>query len=219
MSNKPEENTFRKSIYERMNLKETDELLAIWRKGNHEEWTEMALDVVKEILLERLGEIPSEEEKRDIGSATLSLPTQDERVMASLSHITAILPFMGMIAPIVIWVTQKEKSKYVAFHALQALGFQLSMVVAWFIAMGCYIASFFATFLSIPFASSSTIAQSNQPLFGSAFLVPFVVFGAMFIGEFALIVYGIIGAIMTFQGKPFRYVFIGNQVERFLAPK
>ena len=154
-----------------------------------------------------------------MGNSTSLTPTQDERVMAALSHVSAILPFMGMVAPIIIWVTQKEKSKYVAFQALQAMGFQLSMIVAWFIGMGCYMASFFATFLSIPFASSSSSTQPVEPLFSLAFLVPFVVLGVIFIGGFTFIVYGIVGAVMTFQGKPFRYVLIGNWVERFLRPK
>jgi uncharacterized Tic20 family protein len=56
-------------------------------------------------------------------------PTQDDRIMAALSHITVILPFFGVVAPIIIWVTQKEKSQYVAFQALQALAYQLSLIV------------------------------------------------------------------------------------------
>ncbi len=73
-------------------------------------------------------------------------PTQDERVMAALAHISAILPFMGVTPPIVIWVTQKGKSKYVAFQALQALAYQLSMIVVWFIGGGCYFCSLLTTF-------------------------------------------------------------------------
>ena len=143
-------------------------------------------------------------------------PTQDERVMAALSHIGVLLPMMGVIAPIIIWVTQKDKSKYVAFQALQALVFQLSMIAAWFIGMGCYMFSFFGTFFMIPFASSFESSQSVSPLFGLTFLVPFLVFGAMFIGGFLFIVYGVIGAIMVFQGKPFRYMLIGKRMERFM---
>jgi hypothetical protein len=60
MSKKPEEITFRNGIYERMNLKETDELLEIWRYGDRDEWTDIALDIVKEILIDRLGKIPLE---------------------------------------------------------------------------------------------------------------------------------------------------------------
>jgi uncharacterized Tic20 family protein len=142
-------------------------------------------------------------------------PTQDERVMAALSHVSALLPMMGVIAPIVIWVTQKEKSKYVAFQSLQALAYQLSMILAWFIGMGCYMFSFFGTFFTLPFSDSS---QPPSPLFAIGFIIPFLVFGAIFIGGFLFIIYGIVAAVMAFQGKPFRYVIIGNRVERFMHP-
>ena len=48
----------KRGIYERMDQKETDELLEIWENGNREEWTDMAFDVIKEILLKRLGKVP-----------------------------------------------------------------------------------------------------------------------------------------------------------------
>jgi len=148
---------------------------------------------------------------------TLS-PTQDERVMAALSHGSALLPMLGIIAPIIIWVTQKEKSKYVAFQSLQALAYQLIMIAAYFVAMGCYMLTFFGTFLTMPFASSSN-SQSVDPIFGLAFMIPFLVFGAIFIGGFFFVAYGIIGAIMVIQGKPFRYIIIGNKVESYMQSK
>ena len=60
-----EKDLLRKQIYERMSFRETDELLEIWRKGDRAEWTETALNVVQEILLDRLGEIPSQVEKQE----------------------------------------------------------------------------------------------------------------------------------------------------------
>lgn len=143
-------------------------------------------------------------------------PTQDERVMAALSHVSALLPMIGVIAPIVIWVTQKEKSKYVAFQALQALAYQLCMILAWFVGMGCYMVSFFGTFFTLPFSDSS---QPSNPIFTMGFIIPFLVIGAIFIGGIFFVIYGIVGAVMTFQGKPFRYVIIGKRVERFMQPK
>ena len=75
MNNKSEENTFRKGIYERMNLKETDELLAIWRREDHEEWTEAALGVVKEILIDRLGEIPLKKGANELENESVDTST------------------------------------------------------------------------------------------------------------------------------------------------
>ena len=146
-------------------------------------------------------------------------PTQDERVMAALAQISVLVPFLGVVAPIVIWVTQKDKSRYVAFQSLQAIAFQLTMILAWFVGMGCYMCSFFSVFLVIPFASSMESSQSLSPLFGVPFFIPFLIFGLMFLGGFLFILYGIVAAVMTFQGRPFRYAIIGRRVEQFLQAK
>ena len=149
----------------------------------------------------------------DLNSLT---PTQDERVMASLSHVSALLPMMGVIAPIVIWVTQREKSEYVAFQALQALAYQLCMIAAWIIGWGFYMCSSFGMIAFIPFMSSSGSSHSLDPLFFIAMIIPFLVLGAIFLGGFVFVVYGVVGAVMVFQGKTFRYILIGTRVEHFM---
>ena len=82
-------------------------------------------------------------------------PTQNDRIMAALAHTAAILPMWGIVAAIVIWVTQKDKSEYVGFQALQAIAYQLIMVLAWFAGMALYMGSFLVVILSIPSGSSS----------------------------------------------------------------
>jgi uncharacterized Tic20 family protein len=148
-----------------------------------------------------------------------SAPSQDDRVMAALSHISILMPLMGIVVPIVIWVTQKDKSQYVAFQALQAAGFQISLIAAYFIGMGCYMCSFFSMFLSIPLSAAFSSDQSFNPLSGIGFAFPLLVVGAIFMVGFAFIVYGVVGAVMAFQGKPFQYIFIGNRVERFMQQR
>jgi uncharacterized Tic20 family protein len=145
--------------------------------------------------------------------------TQDDRVMAGLAHISALLPLMGVIVPIVIWVTQKEKSKYVAFQALQALAYQLTMILAWFIGMACYMLSFFSIFVTSFIGSAASDSPALYPFLGFSVLIPFMVFGAIFIGGFAFVVYGAVGGVLAFLGKPFRYIVIGKRVERFMQPK
>ena len=142
-------------------------------------------------------------------------PNQNDKIMAALGHISVVLPLFGLIAPIVIWATQKEKSKYVSFQALQAIAYQLIMIFAYFIAMGCYMLSFLSTFLTIPFANGPS-GTPPSPFFMVGFVIPFLIFGAIFIGGALFILYGIIGAVLTIQGKDFRYFIIGNRVASFL---
>jgi hypothetical protein len=51
-------NDLRKQIHDSLNLKETDELVEIWATNDRVEWSEPAFDVLKEILEQRLGEVP-----------------------------------------------------------------------------------------------------------------------------------------------------------------
>ena len=145
------------------------------------------------------------------------IPTQDERIMAALSHLSAILPMWGIIAPIIIWATQREKSAYVRFQSLQALAFQLSIILLWFVGFGCYFLSFFAMFLGIA-TFAEAFEQSGPP--GPFFLLfpglPLCIMGTVFFLSFLYVVYGLIGAVMTLQGRSFRYAIIGSRIERFL---
>jgi uncharacterized Tic20 family protein len=143
-----------------------------------------------------------------------SIPTQNDKIMAALAHISAVLPFWGVIAPIIIWATQKDKSEYVGFQALQAIAYQLVMILAWFIGMGCYMISFFSIFLSMPF--SRTSGGTNLPF---PFIAPFIIFGAIFMGGAIFVIYGIIGAVNVFQGKNFHYLVIGNSLAKYLQKK
>ena len=54
------ENEIRKQITSAMQLKETDELIAIYSKQNEDEWSVEALEVVEQILVERLGSLPAD---------------------------------------------------------------------------------------------------------------------------------------------------------------
>jgi len=144
-----------------------------------------------------------------------SEPTQNDKIMAALAHVSAMLPMMGVIAPIIIWATQKDKSEYVAFQALQAIVYQLLMIFAWFVGMGCYMLSAFSTILTIPLTSGyESNPESLLPMLG--FIFPLFIFGVIFIGGVIFVIYGVVGAVMTFQGKDFRYAVIGNRLTKYL---
>src|SRR3990172_7502605 len=148
---------------------------------------------------------------------TSPAPAQNDKIMAALAHVSALLPLMGVIAPIIIWANQKDKSEFVAFQALQAVAYQLLMILAWFVGMGCYMLSFFTTFLTIPFAGSGSETDPTvAPFFMIGFLIPFIIFGVIFVGGAIFILYGLVGAIMTFQGKDFRYIIIGQPLASYL---
>jgi hypothetical protein len=48
----------REQIYKDFNIRETKDLLDIWQNGNIDEWEEIVFEIVKEILIDRLGFLP-----------------------------------------------------------------------------------------------------------------------------------------------------------------
>ncbi|MEM0996633.1 MAG: DUF4870 domain-containing protein [Bacteroidota bacterium] len=59
--------------------------------------------------------------------------TSDEKTWATFAHLGFIagfiIPFGGILTPLIIWLTQREKSEYVAYHAKESLNFQLSVLI------------------------------------------------------------------------------------------
>src|SRR5688572_7263396 len=69
-----------------------------------------------------------------MGSPSSAELTQDEKLWAMLAHLAGLLgyavAFGQYIGPLVIYLLYKDKSRFVAFHALQSLYFQLGVLVA-----------------------------------------------------------------------------------------
>ena len=137
----------------------------------------------------------------------VSAHSSDERTMAALAHGSAVLNLFagigGLIAAFVIWMTQKEKSAWVAFHALQSLVFQavvlagtvLLVVVVW-------IAGFAVSFATVGIGTIVAV-----PVMILSFFVGFLVIGGV-------VVYGVYGAYQIYQGREFRYLWIGDWLQR-----
>lgn len=53
---------FHEQVYANFNQKPTEALIEIWQSNNRVEWTEMTFDVIREILQERLVELPPQNE-------------------------------------------------------------------------------------------------------------------------------------------------------------
>lgn len=65
--------------------------------------------------------------------AAAPMSDSDQRMWAMLSHIGAIL--LGFIAPLVVWLMYKDKSRFVEEQAKESLNFQITMIIGWFVIM------------------------------------------------------------------------------------
>jgi len=130
----------------------------------------------------------------------------DEKLMSLLSHLAIVIPNIGIIAPIVIWVTQKDKSKFVRFNAIQAIFFQLVFFVL--IMLSVFIGLIFM-FISLP-----VIIKNPDAAPGVLFWVSMGVMNLYFPLWLIFSLYAVIAAIRSFKGKIFRYIIIGKLVEK-----
>ena len=147
--------------------------------------------------------------------------SQDDHVMAALAHGAAILPFWGLIGAIVIWATQKDKSRFVRFQALQALVYQVLPILGGLIFFVCYFCSFGGFFLTIPIAALAEQGGGGGEVAAVIAAIvttglPFIIFGVAMLVWLAWLIYAIVAAVRVFQGHDFRYVVVGPWLERIL---
>ena len=110
----------------------------------------------------------------------LASTTADEQLWAMVAHLSYLLTYvMGLsfLAPLIIWLLQKEKSPFVVDQAKEALNFQLATLLVNAV-LG--VATFFTCGVSL-------------------ILVPVVLVGAT--------VYSIIAGIAANRGEAYRYPY------------
>ena len=62
-----------------------------------------------------------------------SIPTQDERNLAMLCHLSAfggfIIPLANILIPLVIWLMKRDTSAFINHQAKEVLNFQITITV------------------------------------------------------------------------------------------
>jgi uncharacterized Tic20 family protein len=137
--------------------------------------------------------------------------SSDEKLMSLLSHLSIIIPNIGVIAPIIIWVTQKDKSKFVRFNAIQAIFFQLLFFVL-------VILSVF-TGVILMLVSTLILTKTPDAAPGTLFWVSMGIMYLYFPLYIIFVIYAVVAAVKSFKGKIFRYLIIGRVIERRVYKK
>lgn len=77
----------RDQIRNSLNLKDTEELVEMWRTHDTEEWTDLAFEVVKDILQERLGEVPPQYEVVQKPVGTIQDDAESEEALLTAASL------------------------------------------------------------------------------------------------------------------------------------
>ena len=145
--------------------------------------------------------------KTEPGSAFAGFPLTkaEERNWAMLAHLSILLNlvtgFLGAIAALVIYFAYKDRSRFVAYHAMQSFIFQ-----------------------SITWLGAGLIAAINLGI-GTVFAFLIIPLLCLIPGILVLLllpvslIYGIVGAVQVNNGEDFRYWQVGDWVRGILEPK
>jgi uncharacterized Tic20 family protein len=130
------------------------------------------------------------------------LSDSEARTWAMLAHLSVLLNlvtgFLGVIAPLIIYLIYKDRSRYVAYQSMQAFVFQLiwwgggGLIIGAIWAITGVLSAIVVGLLCIPFALLATLVLALMPL--------------------VALVYGVYAGIEVNQGKDFRYWLIGDWV-------
>ncbi|MCI0473135.1 MAG: DUF4870 domain-containing protein [Ignavibacteria bacterium] len=135
--------------------------------------------------------------------------TNDERLFALLSHLSVVLG--GILMPIIIWAVQKDKSKFIRFHSLQAIFYNISIgvIIALIVIILAVLIALGAGFGAL---ASGKGDPGAMPLL--VMILLFLFYGLIFIMIFAYIGYGIYLAVKSYGGALIKIPVIGNIIYR-----
>ena len=135
------------------------------------------------------------------------LTSNEERTWAMLANLSVLINLvtglLGALAALIIYLVFRDRSRYVAYHALQSFIFQLIywgapgllIAVIWALTGGLSLA--LIGLLCIPFACVLTVLAMLMPVVS--------------------IVYGVVAAVQTSQGRDFKYWLVGDWVRGTLT--
>lgn len=138
-------------------------------------------------------------------SVPLPLSINEERTWAMLAHLSVLLNlftgFLGGIVAILIYFIYKDRSRFVAYHAMQSFIFQaITWLGAGLVSTILITIGGILGFLIIPLLCLI-------PGFLILLLIP------------ASLIYGIVAGVQVNNGEDFRYWQVGDWVREILEPK
>lgn len=156
---------------------------------------------------------------------TFQSPTVEERKLAILAHSSILLTFLltvttggvgvlaAVLVPFFIWLLYRDRSPYIAFHALQATLYQMALI-SLFLAL----AGVVATILIIAWVITVALSILLIGLLLVPIAVGITVIAGLLLAAFPLagLAYGLVAAWEVYNTNNFRYRWIADWLEQRL---
>ena len=134
----------------------------------------------------------------------------ENRLLAALAHGSVVTQGLGILVGVFVYISQRDKSRYVAFQGLQAAVFQLVNLII-IIGMWVVWGVFYGLSILLLIKLEETNPDAAPPAIFWIAMISMVIpiIYAVLVG-----LYGLWGALRTWQGKDFRYLIIGSWLEK-----
>jgi hypothetical protein len=136
--------------------------------------------------------------------------SEENRLLATLAHGSVFAQGIGILVGVLVYITQRDKSRYAAFQALQAAVYQLINLI---ITIGMWLA--WGVFYGLSMIPLIQLTEANPDAAPPAIF--WISLSSMVIPLIYMVLvglYGLWGGLCTWQGKDFRYLLIGNWLEK-----
>jgi uncharacterized Tic20 family protein len=138
----------------------------------------------------------------------------EDRFLAAIAHSTAIITLWGIVFPVLVWATEKERSPLLRFQALQAAIFQTLGTLAYFFGTGLYMLLVFGMMAVLMIAGQAATPDATIP---AAALITLPVLCLASVGLLLGPLYFILAswaALRILRGRDYRYPLLGNFLTR-----
>ncbi|MDT3700754.1 MAG: DUF4870 domain-containing protein [Thermincola sp.] len=125
-------------------------------------------------------------------------PTSEERILAGFSHLMIIFGWYGTAAAFAIWLARRGKSEFIRNSVMQALVYQIPAL---------------SLMSGISYLGRPAIIKILSAY--NALLTPENLGAVSVLVGSSLFLYGVVGAAATFRGRKFKYVLLGNLVDKY----
>lgn len=141
--------------------------------------------------------------------ATPTKPTGEERILAVLAHLAALVHGLGLPLPALLWAEQRKNSRYVAFQTLQAYAFQSLGYTLWALTVLA---------LAVLLLLGVMIINAVAPIGMEAANGLFFVFSIGVAGLFMVYnLLAIVAALACAFGRDFRFPILGGRLAKYIA--
>ena len=139
-------------------------------------------------------------------------PSSDEKLMGALAHL------FGPLVALVMWTTQKDKSRFVKFQSLQALAFDVILIVAMGIVLFCLFGLMAVGMFGSVFGvmGNTSSPDAVMPFFMVSFMFPFLMFACIFPFSLFILAVRLVASISILNGRNYQYPILGKWLENFL---